>query len=56
MLCKVVLEAGNDWSVEPFPLAVGMRVIGACHQVFVSQRCRHGCREFGDELQCVIGQ
>lgn len=55
MLGDLVSKACDDWSVEPFKLAVGLGLVGCADQMVDFQKHSDSYKESRDEFQSVIG-
>lgn len=45
ILCDEMSEVCDDYSVEPFQLAIGLGVMGGLGEVHISQTHSQGCKE-----------
>lgn len=56
ILCDIVSDVHEDWSVEPLHLSICLGIIGRGRPVFGSQAHRHDCNEFLDKMLCAFDQ
>lgn len=56
MLCTVVSEIQDGFSVGPFHLAASMGVIGGFRQVITFEARSYGYKDFQEDLHSAIGQ
>lgn len=54
MVCNLVSEACDDYSVKSFLWAINFEVIGGHHSVLISLPCSYGWNKDRYKLNCVF--